>query len=390
LALQTANEFRKEYASSRYDVVMTGQSPSHRVWTSDGTLQAVMWRQLEEWSESSSDLPPEQVKTVVTTALTSHQEGSDPKTYEEVKELAIPLIRKIHNDHLAFELSKEHSWNDGLCQLALDHEKKVEYNLDGLMQARGDDFCDYVLRWHADKGLPAHVLNYGRNCPDRLAAFLEKDDRLRQYRWIAAVRAKKFDQASDLLMESEGGSSLSEARRALSIAKMCSRKKRKLVDRRLELVKAQELLLGDGADEALLSPDRLLSLALDKMELETHVAIEDKVQTAVIALAIAGASEDRVRLAAEVWSACISTDRERWMQWLQMQDDMEDPILRASILETTLFGALWTAVQSEHDADVLYGNAMDSLVLERLGVDDALGAMEMRRLLHFVTTPMCA
>lgn len=387
LALETANEFRKEYASSRYDA-MTGASASHRVWTSDGTLQAVMWRQLEEWSEScaANELPKEQVKTVVTTALTSHQEASDPKTYEEVKELAISLIRKIHDDPLAFELSKQHSWNDGLCQLARDHEKEEEYKLDGLMQSRGNDFCDYLLQWHADKGLPAHVLNYGRNCPDRLAALLEKDDRLSQYRWIAAIRAKKFDQASDLLMETEG-KTLNQARRALSIGKLASRKRRKIVDRRLELVKAQELLLGN-VDEELLSPERLLSLALDKMELETHVPMEDKVQTAVIALAIAGASEDRIRLAAQVWSACIVADRDRWMEWLQTQDDMEDAQLREIILETTLFGALWQAVQGEHDTDVLYGNVMDTFVLERLGIDGALGAMQMRRLLGFVTTPV--
>ena len=324
LALSTANEFRKEYATSRYDV-MTGQRPSHRVWTGDSTLQAVMWRQLEEWTESPDPLPTEQVKTVVTTILDSHREASDPKTYEEVKELAIPLIRKIHDDHLAFELSKEHSWNNGLCHLARDHEKEAEYKLDSLMQSRGDAFCDYVLRWHAEKGLPAHVLNYGRNCPERLAAFLEKDDRLRQYRWIAAVRAKNFDQASDLLIESES-TSLGETRRALSIAKLlCSRKRRKLVDRQLELVQAQKMLLGEDSDEALLSPDRLLSLALSKLELETHVAMEDKVETAVIALAIAGASDDRIRLAAQVWSECISADRERWMEWLQTQDDMENP-----------------------------------------------------------------
>ncbi len=389
LALETANQFRSEFASTRYDV-MIGQSPSHRVWTSDGTLQAVMWRQLEEWSESSNELPPNQVKTVVTTALASHKEASDPKTYEEVKELAIPLIRKIHNDHLAFELSKEHAWYDGLCQLARDHEKEVEYKLDGLMQEGGDNFCDYVLRWHADKGLPAHVLNYGRNCPDRLAAFLEKDDRLRQYRWIAAIRAKQFDLASDLLIEAEGNS-LNETRRALSIAKMCSRKRRKTVDHRLELVQAQKLLLGEDSDEALLPSERLLALALDRLELQTHVSLEDKVQTAVIALAICAASADRIRMAAQVWSACISADRERWKEWLQTQDDMEDPMLRETILETTLFGALWNAVKGEHDEDVLYGNTMDNLVLERLGVDGALGAMEMRRLLHSVTRrhPVC-
>jgi hypothetical protein len=385
LALSTANKFRKEFATSRYDV-MPGQSPSHRVWTGDSTLQAVMWRQLEEWTESPDSLPTEHVKTVVTTILDSHREASDPKTYEEVKELAIPLIRKIHSDHLAFELAKEHSWNNGLCQLARDHEKEAEYNLDSLMQSRGDNFCDYVLGWHAEKGLPAHVLNYGRNCPERLAAFLEKDDRLRQYRWIAAVRAKQFDQASDLLIESES-SSLGETRRALSIAKLCSRKRRKLVDRQLELVQAQKMLLGEDLDEALLSPDRLLSVALSKLELATHLALEDKVETAVIALAIAGASDDRIRLAAQVWSECISADRERWMDWLQTQDDMENPQLRENIIKTTLFGQLWNAVQGGHDEEVCYGNAMDNLVLERLGVTDALGAMQMRRLLNFVTTP---
>jgi hypothetical protein len=219
-----------------------------------------------------------------------------------------------------------------------------------------------------------------------LAAFLEKDDRLRQYRWIAAVRAKQFDQASDLLIESES-SSLGETRRALSIAKLCSRKRRKLVDRQLELVQAQKMLLGEDLDEALLSPDRLLSVALSKLELATHLALEDKVETAVIALAIAGASDDRIRLAAQVWSECISADRERWMDWLQTQDDMENPQLRENIIKTTLFGQLWNAVQGGHDEEVCYGNAMDNLVLERLGVTDALGAMQMRRLLNFVTTP---
>ena len=43
-------------------------------------------------------------------------------------------------------------------------------------------------------------------------------------------------------------------------------------------------------------------------------------------------------------------------------------------------------MQGGHDEEVCYGNAMDNLVLERLGVEDVLGAMQMRRLLNFVTT----
>jgi hypothetical protein len=381
LALETANSFRKEQASPLYDV-MADQIPSHRVWTSQDTLQAVLRRQLQAWTESSI-VPPKQVTIVVTTALTSHMEASNPEVYEEVKAVAIPLIRKIGNDSLAFALSKTHSWKDGLCQLALDHEKEAEFKLDDLLQDAA--FCSYALKWHANRGLFHYVLNYGRHCPELLAQFLETDDRLRPYRWVAAVRAHKYELAATFLLDSEvAGGSLSDVRRALSIAKMCSRKRRKLIDRKLDLVKAQEILLGDS-EASLWSPEKLLSVALERLEQES----EDKIQTAVIALAIAGASDDRLRMAAQVWSECISVDRNRWREWLKGQDDLTDPQLRQTIIETTVFGGLWNEVKGQHEEDVCYGNALESLVLERLGLD-VLENMEMRRLLHTVTSPTSA
>jgi hypothetical protein len=306
-------------------------------------------------------------------------EASDPEVYEEVKAVAIALIRKIGNDRLAFDLSKTHSWNDGLCQLALDHEKEAEFKLDDLLQDSA--FCKYALKWHANRGLFHNVLNHGRHCPKLLAEFLETDDRLRPYRWVAAVRAHNYELAATFLLDSEGAGSLSEVRRALSIAKMCSRKRRKLIDRKLDLVKAQEILLGDS-EASLWSPDKLLSVALDRLEQEG----EDQIQTAVIALAIAGASDDRLRMAAQVWSVCISADRNRWAEWLKAQDDLTDPQLRRTIIETTVFGGLWNEAKGQHEEDVCYGNALESLVLERLGLD-VLENMEMRRLLHTVTSP---
>jgi hypothetical protein len=382
LALETANTYRKEQASPLYDV-MADQIPSCRVWTSQDTLQAVLRRQLQAWMESAH-VPPKQVTTVVTTALASHMEASDRQVYEEVKAVAIPLIRKINNDSLAFELSKTYSWNDGLCQLALDHEKEAEFKLDDLLQ--NATFCLYVLKWHADRGLFHNVLNHGRHLPDLLAQFLEKDDRLRPYRWVAAVRAHNYELAATFLLDEQSGAgSLKEIRRALSMAKMCSRKRRKLIGRKLDLVKAQEILLGDS-QVSLWSPDKLLSVALDRLEQDGD---KDKIQTAVIALAIAGASDDRLRMAAQVWSVCISADRNRWTGWLKTQGDLTDAQLRRTILETTVFGGLWNEAQGQHEEDVCYGNAIEGLALERLGLD-VLENMEMRRLLHTVTTPTSA
>jgi hypothetical protein len=379
LALETANTFRKEQASLLYDV-MADQVPSSRLWTSQDTLQALLRRQLQVWTESAH-VPPKQVTTVVTTALASHMEASDPKVYEEVKPIAILLIRKINNDSLAFELSKTYSWNDGLCQLALDHEREAEFKLDDLLE--NATFCQHVLKWHADRGLFHKVLNHGRHLPDLLAQFLEADDRLRPFRWVAAVRAHNYELAATFLLDEQGGAgSLKELRRALSIAKLCSRKRRKLIDRKLDLVKAQEILLGDS-EASLWSSDKLLSVALDRLEQSDD---EDKIQTAVVALAIAGASDDRLRMAAQVWSVCISADRSRWTDWLKTQADLSDPQLRQKILGTTVFGGLWNEAQGQHEEDVCYGNAIESLVLERLGLD-VLESMEMRRLLHTVTTP---
>ena len=218
LCLEAATSYREEWATTFYDV-MSERPPRDEVclWTSHRSLQAVLLQQIEYWKVNPSARADQNaIETVVKAALLSYSEsfsrrGRDETTKEycKIKSLAIPLLRSVNrgDDDLAFELSTEHCYFEGLCKIAVEHEKKWDsksYSLDPLFATlegtdpeTGFTFAQFVLQWHTDAGLYGHAINYGRHSTADLNLLMKKDDRLRPFRWIHAIRQSDYSQATE-------------------------------------------------------------------------------------------------------------------------------------------------------------------------------------------------
>ena len=114
--------------------------------------------------------------------------------HQAIKQLAIPIIE---DDVVAFELSKQHAWYEGLCQLTLKHPENSTFDLKPIL--RENVVRQFVLQWHPDQGKVGHVFRYGEVLPDaEFEDFLAKTPRLEPYRWMQAIKMEKFDAATDL------------------------------------------------------------------------------------------------------------------------------------------------------------------------------------------------
>ena len=166
---------------------------------------------------------------------------------------------------------------------------------------------------------------------------------------------------------------------------MCSSdlsKRRKIIDAKLELVKAQEILTTD--DGPLQSPEQLLHLVMDRVKESTM--LENTIQLCLTGLSIAKASDDLDK-ASMVWSLAILKDQRDWEYWIATSNDLTSPALRNTILDKTVFGGLWKVMQglSLEFHSVQYDTPFEEKVIEALGFDD-VGQTEMKRLLRAVTS----
>jgi hypothetical protein len=161
-------------------------------------------------------------------------------------------------------------------------------------------------------------------------------------------------------------------------------KRQKVIDAKLDFVKAQEVL-SEEDDGPLRTSEQLLNMAMDKL-LNHSATMDESIQLCMVGLSIAKAEDDS-NTAARVWSLAILKDRFKWEQWITTKEDLTSPALRNLILDTTVFGGLWKLMQglSLEYHSVQYDTPLEKGVIEALGFD-AVGQTEMKRLLRSVTT----
>jgi hypothetical protein len=418
--LDAAANFRDEFANPFYDVVEDSK-PLEQLWTSQESLQRVLRRQLDYWKRDSSSVELPHVESVVKTTLTSFSESYDKiglydddskQLYSTIKKTAIDLLRSVSkdDDELAFDLSVKFNYFEGLCEMSVDHEKKEDskfYSLDPLFATldgtdtlSGYTFPQYVLRWHTDRGLYGHAINYGQHSPVDLDVLMKTDERLRPFQWIPAVRQGYFSKATEACMTNSKlpESTLSSSLWALSLAKLANKleptrndsvlhrqaiieNRRNLLQAQKELCQGQEDLSNDNAQ--LLPADKLIEIAIDNLQSATTK--EDRFQLCYIALSICAAMEEgSADNAAYVWSQALQLDWKLFSGWIKTQQDLTSPHLKEEVLEETIFGALVTECYNEQKLrEVTFGRHIENLVMDKLGENEV--RKEMLRLLHTVT-----
>ena len=385
--LGTAMRYRDDHAISTYDVLT---DPRH-LWTHE--LHDTLLLQLKH-SESAK---VETLNVIVTAALQVHQELNS-KDYNLVKSLGIDLIRnQLKDDKLAYDLSLEHAYYEGLCQLAVD--KPNEYSLEPIL-TKWDDFGSFALLWFAQQGHHDKVLGYGKLLPDAFGQLVEKH--LPQYLWVHALWQKDYGATSDALFQNATGQDLEQTEWHLSMAKLAAKVhniagqsgngrrrreesvvnyRRKRIDNKVDLIKAQRALM-EGEHVPLQAPEYLLKLALEKCDAEP----EDIVQYAMMGLIIAGASDNKDGIAT-VWSKVVAADMvNKWSVWIKCTP----PPSRTTLVDDTVFGQLWKMVQEQQPVEVhssmQYDAGLEDLVMRKLTSLDRGAARELKRLLSRATT----
>ena len=412
-SLEAATAYREEFANPFYDVV--AENPQAPMWTSTPALQTVLLRQMEHWKRDPTAVELAHVESVVRTALISYSESykeedeNSKSRYAKVKTLAISLLRLVSkgDDELAFDLSIQYNYFEGLCQMSIDHEKKRDgksYSLDPLfatMQGKdlltGYTVSQFVLQWHTDAGLYGHAINYGQHSTEDLDLIMKMDERLRPYRWVCAIRQDYYTQATESCLDNckAPESTLAANLWALSFAKLSNKleatrnnvvlQRQNNIERKLELVNAQQLLL-EGEDSSdvessqLLSPEDLISMAMTQLAKATNK--DDRVRLCLIGLAVCTSLDDAASdQAAHVWAQTLQLDWDLWMEWIRTQNDLTDVKLRAAVLDNTVFGALLMECRKdEFLREVTFGRHIDSKIMDKLG--ERTVQRELLRLLH--------
>ena len=420
LALNAAATFRDEYANPFYDVVEDAR-PQDKLWTSQEALQRVLRRQLEYWKQNSTSVELTHVESVVKATLVSFSETHDSigmdnddakEMYATIKKTAINLLRTVSkDDELAFDLSVKFNYFEGLCEMSVDHEKKADSKfyaldplfatLDGTDTLSGYTFPQYVLRWHTDRGLYGHTINYGQHSLIDLDTLMKTDERLRPFQWIPAVRQGYFSKATESCMNNSKlpESTLSSSLWALSLAKLANKleptrnesvsrrqaaieNRRNLLQAQKELCQGQENLSGDNAQ--LLPAEKLIEIAMDN--LQTASSKDERFQICYIALSVCAAmDESSAEYSAYVWSQSLHLDWNLFSGWIQTEQDLSSPQLRQEVLEETVFGALMEECYNEPKLrQVTFGRHIENLVMDKLGEKKV--RKEMLRLLHSVAS----
>lgn len=400
-SLQEAAHFRDAHSVPTYDVL---QNPC-QLWTHQ--LKDVLLLQLKHPETMPSDGT---LETIITNSLQVHQE-LESKDYALVKSLGIGLIRtELNDDKMAYDLSLEHAYYEGLCQLSMDNP--VEYSLEPILTndsnagSEWGDFGAFSLLWFTQQGRYDQVLTYGRLLPDTFGALVK--DRLHNYQWIHALRQGKYDEASDALYNINAtGQNVEETKWHLSMAKLTAKvhdfstgggksvegeamdvdhvqesKRRKRIDSKLDLIGAQlELMEAQGNEMPLQTPDYLLQLAIEKLQTTTDT--ESIVKYAMVGLVIC--QNDDMDGIATVWSEVIAKElTDKWSVWIRSQAPTRDVLV-----ENTVFGQLWKQVQEQpvdvHAAMQYDPTVLEDMVMRKLKLDRG-AAVELKRLLRSVTT----
>jgi hypothetical protein len=440
LALEAATEFRNERVQtivSNNDYVVYDLSPSPLprapsseeapVWTSSSLLRNILWNQMNFWSSRTTSTKLKIIQTVAMFTLQGFEESyvtfptkETKVAYCEAQQVCFAVLRVISGfpgNEFAFELAIKHHCFSKVCELALLHERRRDREKFSLIPLfprleleedleTGLKFGLYVLKWHTDRKNYGHVFHFGKYCPDALSQLIYSVDALNPHSWIHAVRQGDYSAACDSLCgENETAyRDFAEAKTAFSLASISdcileqesmilkdgSSKRRRLIEKKRELINAQEELFGSDSSSMHLWPsEKLLNHAL--RELEIAETKELRIKNALIALAISSSfesDEDLRKAAVRVWSIVILVDEVFWTNCLNDEADFASPELCDVVRENTIFGSLVEQSKGiENWEEVIYSPSMESFVLESLSrLNPRFLTKGMERLLRSVTS----
>jgi hypothetical protein len=407
-------EFQEEMAGPTYDITSEYGPLS---WISHPNMQKMLRFEMRIWKMAPTSVSPSLVEILVKTALRSfygswkeNPTDGNKEELAQVQKRAISLLRASNNamDEVAFDLCIQYEYFEGLCEIALSHERKNDarhYSLDPLLdKIQGRDllndktFPQYVLNWHADMKLYGHVINFGRKCIPDLNFILECNDELRKYGWIAAIRQGHVDQATRYCCENvEQTKGIDSIEWNLSFAKLSNKlaasqkqiidDRKREIERKLDVVEAQKRLCTEDSQAPLLPPDKLIEIAIEKLN-ET-ADVQEQVELAVIALSLCeNLATDAAKLEnkVKIWTESLLLNGAMWSEWaLGYVNCLE--YVREEAMSSTVFGLLLSECRKDPNLDKFsYGRNIEIEVIDRVQGDE--NRENFTRLLRAVASPV--
>ena len=439
-ALETAVTYREERACPLYFDVLPNCLPRVNdpsevpVWTSSPFVRRIVADQLAYWrshgpvgvagrGEMRLESILEYAVRSCGDSFSSCPQAETKQAYLTAQKASFEIVRNVRGlagDEFLFDLAKKHRYFNGLCEIALTHERRSDRDQFALVPLFQDElgrhqeletdmkFGLYVLKWHTDRELYGHVMDYGKHCPEDLHKLMRFVDVLQPYRWIHSARQGDYNESAETLLHNAQKPSISirDANLEIRLASISNKiaedetlssngaasKRRRLIEKKTELIKAQFMLFGNvDPNSKVWDPKKLFDQALQKFDAAANK--EDQVQACELALAICNSMEDdgEGRVAAQtVWLRAILVDDLLWKRWLSSEDDLASASLRVDVLHETVLGALLRLSFDTFEANgwqsVMFGSVIDDEALQELaGVYPLLENEGMRRLLHSVT-----
>jgi len=420
-----AMRFRSERASFPYDLgsvppeVQTRQEVP--LWLSKPLVQETLQSFVEYHCtlQKHGDTPfvcTKELETVLLAAMDSfaasfqalHKDRQVRAAYAQMQAMVAQLLMNDSPD-LIWALSQEHKYFDGLCQLARKFESDPDtpFGLDPLFKMLGNQedvgtgltFGRFVIKWHVDRGLYGHALDYGNHCPTELKQLVETDPTFGQFRWIVAVRNGNLEEAAQSLIENtiKDTTTVVQVKINMGYAKIAnslitehdfesvrgaSEVRRRTIEKFRERANAQEELYGETFEsrgKPLRHPNELLNYAL--AQLDTKDTVPHRVQTCFRGLAICNTFDSTLETldgAIRVWFGALQTDLRVLRPFLIEANQIDVP----AICERTVLGSLYAEVSDDPDfACVNLNNDVCEGILSKLGTEDRVGVSRLLRLL---------
>lgn len=403
--LEACHVFQEEHVQTTYQLY---QYNSFLPWTSRVEIQTQLIQIWNLWNDKMSakglDGDQSSIDRLVELGLasfaatyatyTSRTLEAEKAREEYVTALhnGIRILIKVSPNHaLAWDLSQRHDYYRGLCDLAFEHERKLDadqYSLDPFFKARSEDerndivslekFSFFVLMYHIERGYMGHALNYGRRCPDVMRRAIHQKSLNDSHLWVHNVGVGNFGQTVEALVQDQSSKTARQTKRLMSLASLSNKieneeavdnhlpkKRARLIDSRLDCAVAQESVLG-RPDSPLLEPERLLLAILDRAS-STDSYLE--------ALGVCMAIESPVRAeqcASRVWRTAIEQDAVLWKHILSGDSTT---IVGSAKEDTQLARLVFLCSQVEDDVwkkSVATNPSMKQLAVQHLPSPDSM------------------
>merc|ERR1712238_526077 len=247
---------------------------------------------------------------------------------------------------------------------------------------------------------------------------MEKNVKLRQYRWIPTIRQGYYAEATGMLLDNcQENNNLNSNEWALSMAKLANmiapaqnkqaQDHKRNIDRALELVDAHKMLLLDDDDDhdddhnddrqekkkkdpvIMMQPKDLSEWVMKK--LDHSFEQEESVRLALVGLVVCSCIDDDNKFAMEqtsrIWADSLLKDGAQWTEWA-LEGGGGLAGLRDHALSSTVFGRLLEECrqhESPNMTTVTYGRGIEKVVIDRVQGDDNREAFT--RVLRTVAAP---